>query len=117
MKYFLCTVVLLLLHYTAIAQVKTEKKISPGNTIIEITKANIIRNLDLNPNLIIGLKNVNVKRPSLAHTAFFCKIEDKLERSAKIPVKMRIGDINYTNMMEGKNVHDPLSSRTLQLQQ
>lgn len=42
------------------------------------------------------------KRP----VAFFCKIEDRMERTGKLPLRIRLGDLRYTNWMEGKNVYD-----------
>lgn len=34
--------------------------------------------------------------------AFFCKIEVKLEKQAKLPIKVRLGEVNYTERLEGK---------------
>jgi len=36
--------------------------------------------------------------------AFFCKIEVKMEKSARFPVKFRLGDVRYVDEMEGKAV-------------
>ena len=33
---------------------------------------------------------------------FFCKIEYKMEKAAKIPVRFRLGDIEYVDYLEGK---------------
>ncbi|MEO7047042.1 MAG: hypothetical protein ABI091_17195 [Ferruginibacter sp.] len=34
---------------------------------------------------------------------FFCKEEIKLEKAVKIPVKFRLGSVQYVDWMEGKN--------------
>jgi hypothetical protein len=35
-------------------------------------------------------------------TAFFCKIEDKIEKQSQIPFRFRLGSLNYVNMLENK---------------
>src|SRR4051794_11716724 len=37
--------------------------------------------------------------------AFFCKQELKLERATKIPFKFRLGNIQYCDWLEGKDMH------------
>ena len=34
--------------------------------------------------------------------AFFCKIEVQLEKSVKLPVKFRLGSVDYVDYLEGK---------------
>lgn len=34
--------------------------------------------------------------------AFFCKVEVKLEKATKFPVKFRLGDVDYVDQLEGK---------------
>ena len=34
--------------------------------------------------------------------AFFCKLEVKMEKKAKIPIKFRLGEVQYVERMEGK---------------
>ncbi len=34
--------------------------------------------------------------------AIFCKLEVKLEKKFKIPIKIRLGEVNYVEMLEGK---------------
>ncbi|HKK75249.1 MAG TPA: hypothetical protein VJ953_09265 [Saprospiraceae bacterium] len=34
--------------------------------------------------------------------AFFCRLEVKLEQSSKIPVRFRLGSVDYVDYMEGK---------------
>jgi hypothetical protein len=33
---------------------------------------------------------------------FFCKMEHKLEYNTKFPVKFRLGEVNYVDVLEGK---------------
>ncbi len=33
---------------------------------------------------------------------FFCKMEHKLEYTTKLPVKFRLGEVNYVDALEGK---------------
>ncbi len=33
---------------------------------------------------------------------FFCKIELQLEQKAKLPIKFRLGEVQYVERMEGK---------------
>ena len=49
------------------------------------------------------------KRVDLTETAFncndlalFCRLELKMEKAAKMPVKFRIGEVQYVEKMEGK---------------
>jgi hypothetical protein len=41
-------------------------------------------------------------RYSVETLPFFCKLEVKLERAVKIPVKFRLGDVQYVDRLEGK---------------
>jgi len=34
--------------------------------------------------------------------AIFCKLEVQLEKTFKFPVKIRLGEVNYVEMLEGK---------------
>ncbi len=34
--------------------------------------------------------------------AFFCKVEVELEKAARMPVKFRLGDVQYVDWLEGK---------------
>lgn len=39
---------------------------------------------------------------STADLAFFCRLEVKLERATKIPVRFRLGDVQQVDYLEGK---------------
>ena len=34
---------------------------------------------------------------------FFCMMEEKMFKSSKLPVRIRLGSIDYVNKLEGKN--------------
>jgi len=34
--------------------------------------------------------------------AFFCKVEVQLEKTVKLPVKLRLGSVDYVDYLEGK---------------
>ncbi len=36
------------------------------------------------------------------HLAFFCRLELKIEKTTKFPVKFRLGDVEYVDRLEGK---------------
>lgn len=39
---------------------------------------------------------------SYHNLAFFCKVEVQLEKKVKLPVKFRLGDVDYVDRLEGK---------------
>ncbi|MEL6629694.1 MAG: hypothetical protein AAFQ92_29705, partial [Bacteroidota bacterium] len=36
------------------------------------------------------------------HLAFFCRVELHLEKAANIPIKFRLGSVDYVDRLEGK---------------
>ncbi|MBK9016911.1 MAG: hypothetical protein IPM82_24205 [Saprospiraceae bacterium] len=34
--------------------------------------------------------------------AFFCKMEVKMEKATRFPIKFRLGDVQYVDRLEGK---------------
>lgn len=50
-----------------------------------------------------GLSNIEpcmLNRP--VHLPFFCRIENILEKETKIPLRFRIGNLDYVNALENK---------------
>ncbi len=41
--------------------------------------------------------------PDPSPTAFFCRMELKLEDHTKVPIRFRLGSLEYTNRLEGKD--------------
>jgi hypothetical protein len=39
---------------------------------------------------------------SYDHLAFFCKLEVRMEKATKLPIKFRLGDVQYMEKLEGK---------------
>lgn len=37
-----------------------------------------------------------------SHFAFFCRMELKLENATKLPIRFRLGDVDYVDRLEGK---------------
>lgn len=106
---------LFLLPVLGFAQLNVELQIS-GKSFGELKTSNIIKpNISL-LNLLSfnfftnNLKEDNDNNTSLictpykgkAHTAFFCKMEDRLEHKVKLPVRMRLGTLDYVDQLEQK---------------
>lgn len=50
----------------------------------------------------INQQNGKYKAWSYEDLAFFCKIEVKLEKAVKMPIKFRLGEVQEVERMEGK---------------
>lgn len=89
--------VLLLTKLTVYSQQSTYTDTLRQSTINETT-------LSFKPNWAFKTKKTNT--PFNAFKAnnlpFFCKIEHNIEKKSKIPLRFRIGDLNYVNMLENK---------------
>lgn len=62
---------------------------SAKKTTLEPIAPNLLKQQLLNPYKVEDL-------------AFFCKLEVKIEKKLKIPFKFRVGEVQYTERMEGK---------------
>jgi hypothetical protein len=51
-----------------------------------------------------ALKNLAIQPKAwcYADLAFFCKLEVKMEKAARFPIKFRLGDVGYVDRLEGK---------------
>jgi|SRR5690606_14069745 len=46
--------------------------------------------------------SVFLKTYPYTHLPFFCKVEADLEKTISFPVKLRLGDVDYVDQLEGK---------------
>ncbi len=84
---------------------------------VGLASSNIIEplNLNKNNNSTFSFTKLNFEQslPKYKTTAFFCVLEDKILKTSKVPIRMRLGSLDYTNSMEGKNPFDLELSNTL----
>jgi len=48
------------------------------------------------------LPSIQYQKEYYKNLAIFCKLEYKLEKKSGVPVRMRIGSLDYVNQLEGK---------------
>ena len=77
-------------------------------SIVALTNQSTLEKLNLNGDEI-KLTAIERFGSKVKHTAFFCRMEDQMSKSARLPVKIRLGEVNYTEKLEGKNVFDRFS--------
>ncbi len=94
-------------------QVK-ETMLQPTFSLINLSTLPLFNPSPLQPNSILPSTNIpsllssyllQTDIPNLhtyEHLPFFCKVEVKLERAAKFPIKFRLGDVPYVDYLEGK---------------
>ncbi|GAB5554727.1 MAG: hypothetical protein Sapg2KO_43180 [Saprospiraceae bacterium] len=116
--------VLLLLFFsviTASAQMNTSSS-GPyhilGKSMVELKKESPSAQIPVLPTLLITNNAMaqagpldskstylNYQAPkaySFEHLAFFCRLEVKMEKASKMPVRFRLGTVDYVDRMEGK---------------
>ena len=115
MKKWLNTILFFLLVFNA-AQAQIGLKQNPlESEFHHFSKSNILSSHSniylLSPFLMVNYKINFTQNQSFTsfpkiydhnHLAFFCKVEVKLEKAAKFPIKLRLGDVDYVNQLEGK---------------
>ena len=85
---------------------------------LSIMQPSILQALNLNKNhdtksLIFSKSDFDESLPKHKTTAFFCVLENQILSTSKIPIRMRLGSLDYTNSMEGKNPFDIEQSNLL----
>jgi hypothetical protein len=55
-----------------------------------------------NPKSSLNLSVIQPKAWCYADLAFFCKLEIRMEKAARFPIKFRLGDVSYVDWLEGK---------------
>ena len=49
--------------------------------------------------------------PRGVYQAFFCRLENKISKTSKLPLKLRLGEYSYAEKLEGKNDYTHFSLR------
>ena len=78
---------------------------------MSLIQSSIIHSLDLDKvtlpsNSLFSKSAFDSNLPKYKTTAFFCVLENQIQNTSKIPIRMRLGSLDYTNSMEGKNPFD-----------
>ena len=107
--FFICCLSGVILHAQEMSSDSTDTQVKYPS-LTELKYGNVLLALDLKDQQ--GMKVLQeyseVFCPQITHRAIFCRMEDQLLKSSKLPLKLRLGDVQYTDRMEGKNVHDEI---------
>ncbi|MFN7118231.1 MAG: hypothetical protein ACK4TA_15630 [Saprospiraceae bacterium] len=108
MKQLIFIAVFIIINHVAQAQIS-------GKSIPELRREALATTPVLMPSLYAPIPALNITsfkflnaKPSVPivysyhNLAFFCKVEVKLEKAVKLPVKFRLGDVEYVDRLEGK---------------
>lgn len=78
------------------------------NYIFNLKPFRILENKEALPN-VFNLRSIMTQTThsqqasyNCAELAFFCRLEVRMEKAAKLPVKFRLGDLQYVDYLEGK---------------
>lgn len=62
----------------------------------------LIETFEVNRLFSLSQKSSIMGFPKKKSMPFFCRIEDKIEKNTCIPLKMRLGNLNYVDFLEKK---------------
>ena len=100
MKNNLLLLVLSLLTFSVQAQnIKTESK--PEIELKPRLKINLVQKMNTENFTIKPFRTVS--EGYVANLPVFCKIEHNMSLKARIPVRIRLGSVDYVNYLEGKH--------------
>lgn len=110
-------VILLLLPFASFCQLDEAFQLS-GKSWLELNQPLVLQNkmlplFDLSLNVSNNSSDIPKKveesilckkYQGKAPTAFFCRMEDKLEHKVRFPIRMRLGTLDYVDHLEQKHV-------------
>ncbi len=69
----------------------------------DLKRTTTLSRIDFKPKMISQDMKTTIKNRYTETLPFFCRMEHNIEKSSKINLRLRIGDLNYVNYLENKN--------------